>query len=340
MPSAYDGNPVGVQAPDVAPEPEKPPKLNLPVDGDPLNVSSIYQALKTLADHVAWSLVRRAKSGVYQGGFIERWKTAIGHSRFAVDHFGFPCGQLQGFDWSWVKPISTSQFLNNTGPADILLANQPEWRFTSANSTLGLDAQSVRVDVLGIGGGQPGSAAFLTLRSNSQAGDYAMLTRAALGLFSLSNQITFETVAILDLGTLDARNYYVGLGTRPAGAPSSTLQNFVGFRKLEGTANWQCVTMNGGAATVTTTGTPPSATDLQRLRIEWDGSGVADDATSRARFYINGALVATHTANLPISQEADVILASNATSGASDATALLIGPGRVRSNIVAIDAVH
>lgn len=54
MTTSYTGNPAGVQAPDTVPTVGKVPVLTLPVDGEAYGVSSIYQALKDLADHVAF----------------------------------------------------------------------------------------------------------------------------------------------------------------------------------------------------------------------------------------------------------------------------------------------
>ena len=53
MPSNYTGNATAVQAPDAGAAFGRAPVLALPIDGDDLNVSSLYQPLKVLADYVA-----------------------------------------------------------------------------------------------------------------------------------------------------------------------------------------------------------------------------------------------------------------------------------------------
>ena len=54
MPSTYTGNPTAAQSPSPAPNPTNPIILNLPTDGDDLNVSSILQALKAVGDWIMW----------------------------------------------------------------------------------------------------------------------------------------------------------------------------------------------------------------------------------------------------------------------------------------------
>jgi len=57
--------------------------------------------------------------------------------------------------------------------------------------------------------------------------------------------------------------------------------------------NWQCITINGGVRTLTTTSVPVTTT-WTKLRIV-----VNPDATS-VSFYVNGTLVAFHTTNIPV----------------------------------------
>lgn len=54
MSSDYTGNPAATQAPSPAPGDDAEPILRLPTDGDTLNVASIWQNLKALADFAAW----------------------------------------------------------------------------------------------------------------------------------------------------------------------------------------------------------------------------------------------------------------------------------------------
>jgi hypothetical protein len=54
MPSNYSGNPSAAQPPSPVPNSDDVPILALPNDGEDLNVSSVIQAFKTLADWIAW----------------------------------------------------------------------------------------------------------------------------------------------------------------------------------------------------------------------------------------------------------------------------------------------
>lgn len=54
MPSQYTGNPTATQSPASAPGDAVDVILNLPVDGDTPNASSVYQMVKVLADWTAW----------------------------------------------------------------------------------------------------------------------------------------------------------------------------------------------------------------------------------------------------------------------------------------------
>jgi hypothetical protein len=54
MSTDYNGNPTGVQAPATAPAPGVVPIVRLPTITDPFSETAHYQALKALADHVAW----------------------------------------------------------------------------------------------------------------------------------------------------------------------------------------------------------------------------------------------------------------------------------------------
>lgn len=58
--------------------------------------------------------------------------------------------------------------------------------------------------------------------------------------------------------------------------------------------NWQCVTVNAGVRTFTTTTVTIDNTNFQKLRIDVNSAG------TEVKFYIAGVLVATHTTNVPI----------------------------------------
>jgi hypothetical protein len=58
-------------------------------------------------------------------------------------------------------------------------------------------------------------------------------------------------------------------------------------------ANWQCVTVNNGTRTLTTTSVPVVASTWYKLRI------FVNAAATQILYFVNGTLVATHTTNIP-----------------------------------------
>lgn len=67
MATTYTGNPTATQSPAAAPGVGVAPILSLPVDADPANVASIYQAFKVLADYVAY-LTKFSSAGLFGNG--------------------------------------------------------------------------------------------------------------------------------------------------------------------------------------------------------------------------------------------------------------------------------
>lgn len=77
-----------------------------------------------------------------------------------------------------------------------------------------------------------------------------------------------------------------------AADPAIHIAGFRYYTSTDGTAFWRCVTKDGTTATVTTTTVAVTVDTAYTLRVDGRESG-------NVRFYINGILVATHTANLP-----------------------------------------
>ncbi len=67
------------------------------------------------------------------------------------------------------------------------------------------------------------------------------------------------------------------------------------FSTIAGDSKFTCISSDGSAQTTTVTGTAPSNQVFYKFQV------VFDDATPAVRFYINGAMVATHTTHLPTS---------------------------------------
>lgn len=102
--------------------------------------------------------------------------------------------------------------------------------------------------------------------------------------------LIFESSAnIYALGTL-GNDYTLNIGLL---CDDGTADDGVFFQyQRTSSANWRLVARNGGATTVTTSGTAVSATSV-RLRIEVASTGLAT-------FYINGVSVGTVTSNIPV----------------------------------------
>jgi hypothetical protein len=109
-------------------------------------------------------------------------------------------------------------------------------------------------------------------------------------LLSFTASIQFEAI-LTDI------RVWVGLFSATpvgSGTPAITYAAFRYDTGIDGTAFWRCVSdTNTGAPTVTTTVVP-----ITSINTPYRLSVVLDSATS-ARFYINGLLVATHTALIP-----------------------------------------
>jgi hypothetical protein len=72
------------------------------------------------------------------------------------------------------------------------------------------------------------------------------------------------------------------------------------FEKKSTDTNWFAVCGNGAALSARVdTGVPAIFPSGYQMRVEWLGSGVADNSVAACRFYIGGFLVATITSNLP-----------------------------------------
>lgn len=100
-------------------------------------------------------------------------------------------------------------------------------------------------------------------------------------------------------------------GQHPAADPASHMAAFRYSTDVDAGATWRAYTNDGtGTGTVTDTAVTIATAASQRLRITMSGSDV--------KFYIDGALVATHTTNLP---STSTLLAMNVSVESLDTTA-------------------
>jgi hypothetical protein len=142
---------------------------------------------------------------------------------------------------------------------------------------------------------------FLYLIPGDTLNDYGMIYRNGACRFdeSLSFALQWTT-------KLEATNMGTKLATHQGFCTPNDFPNqYVGTAAdyavfyLGASGNWFAGT-RGSAGTPTTTDTAVApTTSVTRMRIEFYGATVADNTTRTVKFYINGALVATHTTNLP-----------------------------------------
>jgi hypothetical protein len=97
MPTEYDGNPTSAQSPALSPGDAVAVKMNLPVDGDLKNVSSIYQALKVAADWIAF--LRNFKATFAHTSGSGWHALTLGNFRILIESFNL--------DSTSTEPIST-----------------------------------------------------------------------------------------------------------------------------------------------------------------------------------------------------------------------------------------
>lgn len=327
MSTTYTGVSTAVQVPDTAPEPSKGPTLQLPVDGEALNASSIYQAFKVLADHVHFAVKKRAKASQW-GGHIERWRTANGHTRFGVDQLGFPSGHVMCVDEIWSPGVSDiGAAIGGSGTQDAVFTPHPSWRRKALS---GGGNAGAAVNVYSI----TNSSSFTRLAfsggygAGSSVGDYQFFFRP-FGAVKVGNHIALQT-CVRWSNTPTGHGGIIGFGGKPPSTPVTSLQDFVGFQMSTG--NLICTTAAGGVFSQYDTGIPVSITDMQRLRVEWGGNGVSDDLLNRARFYVDGNLVHVASATLPLDANVGLLLGDE-IGGASPAIASLeVGPVQLRCN--------
>jgi hypothetical protein len=330
VPATYTGDQSQTQAPADPPRPDGIIKVQLPADGDPPNASTWEQAFKVLADYIDWLI----KPGAFASAFdvpIMAWRTASAFRRAAIDHLGFLTGQVLSYDVIWKRKAGSIGGLTATG--DQQFETMPEWRYKAVQTTGTLPGAGFS------GGGAMGPNVFL--EAGHTAADYVTVSTGQIGQFRADNHVVLEGMAAVPNATTDTVE--LALCEEPA-THVAAAANFIGFRRVGGSAFWRCVTKAAGVETETTTAAVPVLSDSlvrgDRLRVEWHGETVADDATRAVRFYVNGTLVATHLTNLPLNASFGIALSDLRNSvQAADFKYLIVGPLRLRMSLSELDTV-
>jgi hypothetical protein len=289
MATTYPGDPTATEPPSVPPTPGVVPTVVVPADGEPLNVASISQALKALADFEAWLMTPRAQAGgggidvKYQEA-VQIWRSARLHRRFGVDHLGFPGGWIQRWEQNW-EAVALGQL--GAGTSSV---TQSGW----SSSVTKAGAGAGNVSVIGPATVWPASG-HLRLEAANTAGDRTRVSRVPPCLFHADVALVMEWAVRIPA----LQNYAYGMGFNTETAFASGGHGPIAqFYNLAGSGTWRCHTDDGTTLNDADSGVSISTTKT-RFRIEYHGANVDDAATERVLFFIDGVLVANMTANMP-----------------------------------------
>lgn len=139
MASNYTGVATATQAPSGPPIPGGDPIASIPADGDPRNAASIAQMVKVAMDWVSWLTKPRARTGIWAEA-VMRFRSALLHTRFGIDHLGLPGGRIQQWNEMWERGNGWSGTL---GPAAITgtpVAYDPDYIYRVGLVASGLSA--------------------------------------------------------------------------------------------------------------------------------------------------------------------------------------------------------
>jgi hypothetical protein len=214
---------------------------------------------------------------------LAEWRNSGGSLRSIIDHNGYPTGRRSEFREEWANSLGSQSVTANP------ITNNPKWQVTIANSaTLALAGTTTTYP-----------AQTIQLSATSAASSKCSLATAN-ALFSSSgtlHSIVVEFELALGLAAVAGQAAHFGIGNN---ADFSSSVSYAWFR-VSGTGHWLCETAAGGAATSVDSGvTPVVGSDPsggQLFRVELHGS--ASPYGQCALFFINGALVAVSTTNIP-----------------------------------------
>jgi hypothetical protein len=287
----------------------------MPNDGEPLNVASLRQNEKVLADFAAWAAAPKAVSGNWAD---PAWyaQNARGQRRFLVDHMGYPSGKVYSVTEYW------------RGREQLLLTGSHAFEKTvhrwsglmTATAGQGIDTTV-----------NPGN---LILGIGSGSGDTTQLTGDAFANFVNAQGASMEFRLTNIDASIATHKIMAGWIAPSFGLPFNTPVGAY-FFKAAANANWQAICGDGVALTTVDTGVAVAVTTPYDMRVEWLGSAVSDDAAVAARFYINDVLKASITSgHLPSGSgnlDAGPFFGAKDDGGAA-AHSWVVGPTRLSAN--------
>jgi hypothetical protein len=282
VPTNYPGVPTATQAPSAAPGPGVFPTGALPADGDNENAATWAQPYKVLLDFMAYHADPFAIVGSWAQP-VARWRNALLQEKARIDHMGYPGGNIQQLVETWRGPES------QVGSGAVVFEKTNlRWSIV-VTSTAGGQVAIADPD-------SSGTFATRNVAMSLGTGASDLVTMLAVdraGLFGPLQGLAMEW-DIRTGAAVDQMHWTGGLGSSMASAYLAPIAGFIGavFYKGNANANWQVVAGDGTAlSTVVDSGVAVAAATHYKMRIEYLGSGVADDGASAVRAYINGVNV-------------------------------------------------
>jgi hypothetical protein len=271
--------------------------------------------IKVLADYAAREVEPFPAAATALNLPVKAFKDARLRKRFVVNHWGVPAGAWDRWVETWAANASAD--FHHVGVYDDI---QGRWH-------LMLDGANAVVQSR-----FPGVVANENFTDNCRALNLTLHDGAAsqceVRLNDAGPTLRFNTTGYASLTwegyvrTVVSTKWAWGF-TIP-GIFVDDIQYGAWFERPDaGGANWHCKTAAASVVTDVDSGVAGTAGAVHQFRIELVGSGVADDATSRALFYIDGAQVANITTNLPVSGMLLPFFAGKSSAGVANLTMVL-----------------
>jgi hypothetical protein len=282
MPTNYTGSELNTQAPAPRPEPQAVPIVALPADGDPPNASTFAQGLKYAADWIHWLMDPIAKAALTPR-FLRRYRTRVGHTRWALDRIGLPAATYIHWQEHWPGSIN---FGGVTAITTVYGSAGP-WQVTITGAGGAVNAS---LDILGTR---------VVIDGGDANGNESTITRGSLPELAANTDFALEATVSLENAASAAVEHVMGIALEMGGVDDPNATDGLRFLKTPGQANWRGSSKNGGVETNIDLGVAPVADTPTRLRVEFRGANVNDGGASAAYFFIDGTHRGTITTNLP-----------------------------------------
>jgi hypothetical protein len=212
-------------------------------------------------------------------------------------------------------PGSTARFLRGDGtyavpgstPGSVepMEYSRRVWWHQANASALSFDGVMLPSTVSGVGSAASdnlGGQFFMRITSGAVSGNAASQIPTSLGWYTTAGQgIWSFRFATKNAGDLTNVRFWAGLFSATPVASDDPSGHIAAFRfSTSGSdTEFMACTKDNATLAATATGITPAADTIYLFRIEWDGSEV--------RFYIDGALVHTSSANLPAAATGPVV---------------------------------